>query len=128
MFFELFFAHENMKKMASKVIKPAQIQPKSQFLFLKHLPMRDFFIMTLTTTIHICSANGYANQAFFLLFSRSKVVMKKSSNDTIFCLKRYWVKGHRLSKIWQCFYSRVRNRSRAYGYQFSIFFQALRPY
>ena len=42
-----FFAHENMKKPASKVAKPAQIQPKSQFLFHKNLPPRDFSIMTL---------------------------------------------------------------------------------
>ena len=37
-----------MKKLASKVAKPAQIQPKSQFLFHKNLPLRDFSIMTLT--------------------------------------------------------------------------------
>ena len=36
------FAHENMKKPASKVAKPAQIQPKSQFLFHKNLQRRDF--------------------------------------------------------------------------------------
>jgi hypothetical protein len=30
-------AHENMKKTASKVAEPAQIQPKSQFLFHKNL-------------------------------------------------------------------------------------------
>ena len=35
------------KKLASKVAKPAQIQPKSQFLFHKNLPPRDFSIMTL---------------------------------------------------------------------------------
>ena len=29
-------AHENMKKQASKVAKPAKIQPKSQFLFHKN--------------------------------------------------------------------------------------------
>ena len=37
----------NMKKPASKVAEPAQIQPKSQFLFHKNLPPRDFSIMTL---------------------------------------------------------------------------------
>ena len=47
MFFKKKFAHENMKKTASKVAKPAQIQPKSQFLFNKNLPPRDFSIMTL---------------------------------------------------------------------------------
>ena len=36
-----------MKKPASKVAKPARIQPKSQFLFHKNLPPRDFSIMTL---------------------------------------------------------------------------------
>ena len=35
--------------MASKVAKPAQIQPKSQFLFHKNLAPRDFSIMTLLT-------------------------------------------------------------------------------
>ena len=34
----IFFAQENMKKPASKVAKPAQIQPKSQFLFHKISP------------------------------------------------------------------------------------------
>ena len=47
MFLEFFFAHENMKKTASKVAEPAQIQPKSQFLFYKNLPLRDFSLMTL---------------------------------------------------------------------------------
>ena len=51
MFLKLFFAHENMKKPASKVAKPAQIQPKSQFLFHKNLPPRDFSIMTLIYTL-----------------------------------------------------------------------------
>ena len=39
-----------MKKAASKVAEPAQIQPKSQFLFHKNLPPRDFSIMTLDLT------------------------------------------------------------------------------
>ena len=47
MFSKNFFAHENMKKTASKVAKPAQIQLKSQFLFHINLPPRDFSIMTL---------------------------------------------------------------------------------
>ena len=46
----MFFAHENMKKPASKVAEPAQIQPKSQFLFHKNLPPRDFSLMTLCKT------------------------------------------------------------------------------
>ena len=50
MFFNIFFAHENMKKPASKVAEPAQIQPKSQFLFHKNLPPRDFSLMTLPVT------------------------------------------------------------------------------
>ena len=36
-----------MKKPASKVAEPAQIQPKSQFLFHKNLPPQDFSLMTL---------------------------------------------------------------------------------
>ena len=43
--FLFYFAHENMKKPASKVAKTAQIQPKSQFLFHKNLPPRDFSLM-----------------------------------------------------------------------------------
>ena len=39
-----------MKKTASKVAKLAQIQPKSQFLFHKNLPPRNFYIMTLAAT------------------------------------------------------------------------------
>ena len=46
MFFKKNFAHENMKKPASKVAEPAQIQPRSQFLFHKNLPPRDFSTMT----------------------------------------------------------------------------------
>ena len=40
-----------MKKPASKVAKPAQIQPKSQFLFHKNLPPRDLSIMTLRASV-----------------------------------------------------------------------------
>ena len=47
MFLKKHFAHENMKKQASKVASSDQIQPKSQFLFHKNLPPRDFSIMTL---------------------------------------------------------------------------------
>ena len=36
-----------MKKLASKVAEPAQIQPKSKFLFHENLPPRDLSIMTL---------------------------------------------------------------------------------
>ena len=46
MFLKLCFARENVKKPASKVAKPAQIQPKPQFLFHKNIPQRDFSIMT----------------------------------------------------------------------------------
>ena len=56
MFLKFFFAHENMKKTASKVAEPAQIQPKSQFLFHKNLPPRDFSIMTLVVDMF---GNGY---------------------------------------------------------------------
>ena len=51
MFLRFFFAHEDMKKTGSKVAKPAQVQPKSQFLFHKNLPPRDFSIMTLVPII-----------------------------------------------------------------------------
>ena len=39
MIFKKYFAHENMKKPASKVAELAQIQPKSQFLFHKNLAL-----------------------------------------------------------------------------------------
>ena len=54
MFFKKNFAHENMKKPATKVAKPARIQPKSQFLFHKNLPPRDFSVMTLATAFDFC--------------------------------------------------------------------------
>ena len=47
---KMFFAHENMKKPASKVAEPAQIHPKSQFLFHKNLPPWDLSLMTLIQT------------------------------------------------------------------------------
>ena len=53
MFLKIFFAHENMKKPASKVAEPAQIQPKSQFLFHKNLPPRDFSLMTLIVRTYL---------------------------------------------------------------------------
>ena len=57
-YFFYFFAHENMKKTASKVAhnrlefffqycQSAQIQPRSQFLFHKNLQPREFSIITL---------------------------------------------------------------------------------
>ena len=48
-FLKSFFAHENMKKPASKVAEPAQIQPKSQLLFIKNLPLCE----TLLSSYHI---------------------------------------------------------------------------
>ena len=60
MFLKKNFAHENMKKPASKVahnqpsplfFSTAQIQPNSQFLFDKNLPPRDFSIITLLASI-----------------------------------------------------------------------------
>ena len=48
-----FFAHENMKKPASKFAKSAQIQLESQFRFHKNLPLRDLSIMTLNAD-HAC--------------------------------------------------------------------------
>ena len=55
MFLKIFFAHENMKKTASKVAEPAQIQPKSQFLFHKNLPPQDFSMMTLIGPVEVVS-------------------------------------------------------------------------
>ena len=49
MFLKILFAHENMKKPALKVAEPAQIQPKSQFLFHKNLPPRDTLHMSSKT-------------------------------------------------------------------------------
>jgi hypothetical protein len=51
MFSKKKFARENMKNPASKVAKPAQIQPKSQFLFHKNPPPLDFSIMTLLAVV-----------------------------------------------------------------------------
>jgi hypothetical protein len=56
MFLKQIFAYENMKKLALKVAEPAQIQPKSQFLFHKNLPPRDFSIMTLSISQQSLSA------------------------------------------------------------------------
>ena len=67
MFKKKKFAHENMKKMASKVAKPAQIQPKYQFLFHKNLPPRNFSIMTL---------DGPNTQPFMLFKSKGNFVKK----------------------------------------------------
>ena len=66
MFLKKIFAHENMKKPASKVAEPAQIQPKSQFLFHKNLPPRDFSIMTLDKSItnFLSLMNNNANVKF----------------------------------------------------------------
>ena len=47
------------KKTASKDAEPAQIQPKSQFLFHKNLPPRDFSIMTLATTFRRNENHNY---------------------------------------------------------------------
>ena len=59
MFLKKFFAHENMKKRASKVAEPAQIQPKSQFLFYKNLPPQDFSIMTVSADCLILWGNSW---------------------------------------------------------------------
>ena len=48
-----FFAHENIKNPASKVAEPAQIQPKSQFLFHNNLPPQDFSFMTLNQSSYM---------------------------------------------------------------------------
>ena len=63
MFFNIFFANENMKKPASKVAKPAQIQPKSQFLFHKNFPRRDFSLMTLYVSVGSRKRDLYQSEA-----------------------------------------------------------------
>ena len=57
------FANVNMKKRASKVAEQAQIQPKSQFLFHRNLPPRDFSLMTLVISkvALICQIVGMSN-------------------------------------------------------------------
>ena len=56
-----------MKKPASKVAKPAQIQPKSQFLFHKNLPTGDFSIMTLDISKTL--ANLIKSSFFLVLYA-----------------------------------------------------------
>ena len=63
---KFFFAHESMKRPASKVAEPAQIQPKSQFLFHKNLPPRDFSLMTLVSfeifgALYMCISDSNIN-------------------------------------------------------------------
>ena len=45
------FGPQKHEKPASKFAKLAQIQPKSQYLFHKNLPPRDFSLMTLSWMI-----------------------------------------------------------------------------
>ena len=82
MFFLKKFSHENMKKPASKVAKPAQIQPKSQFLFHKNLPPRDFSIMTSSRM----QMKGLKNTAFFF-------AILKLSLWALYCDKMFKMKG-----------------------------------
>ena len=65
------------KKPASKVAKPAQIQPKSQFLFHKNLPPRNFSIMTLVPSIPVA----------VLVLIKSKF----TDNDSMFLDKIYTI-------------------------------------
>ena len=62
MFLKKIFDHEDTKKPASKVAEPAKIQPKSQFLFHKNLPPRDFSLMTLAVVF-----NDFLNRFHALL-------------------------------------------------------------
>ena len=66
-----------MKKPASKVAEPAQIQPKSQFLFHKNLPPRDFSLMTLTV------GDAFYCQVSYILESHN--LLKKSKYLCLFC-------------------------------------------
>ena len=76
-----------MKKTASKVAKPAQIQPKSQFQFHKNLPTRDFSIMTLTEGLQ--SINQMSYFGFFHMYDLevsnfiSKILELKEGNNQI---------------------------------------------
>ena len=77
MFLKLFFAHENMKNPTSKVAKPAQIQPKSQFLFHKNPPPRDFSIITLQATYIVQKHNNsFKGNLFYLVTSIDLTIYK----------------------------------------------------
>ena len=93
MFFKNVFAHENMKNMkkpASKVVELAQIQPKSQFLFHKNLPPRDFSIKTL--------AKG-------LLFYTTKNFLQAGQSQT-WTIEKWIVMGWRSTLLeWVQFWS-----------------------
>ena len=80
MFLKKNFAHENMKKPASKVAKPAQIQPKSQFLFHKNLPLRDFSIMTLCI-MNLITFTESCKYICFRVVQRAVLEVMKPCND-----------------------------------------------
>ena len=68
-----------MKKPASKVAKPAQIQPKSQFLFHKNLPPRDFSIMTLGGKIFVVRLHEESKcPGIFFLFTQKYIIANSS--------------------------------------------------
>ena len=70
-----------MKKTASKVAKRAQIQPKSQFLFHKNLPPRDFSIMTLVMNNEI---GTYLQPfSFFISSLQGNFLILNSDQDTM---------------------------------------------
>ena len=74
-----------MKKPASKVAKPAKIQPKSQFLFHKKLPSRDFSIMTLPeSSIDNCMAELFPEA--ILIF---ELVLAKTLSSFFFNSKNF---------------------------------------
>ena len=76
---KMFFAHENMKKPASKVAEPAQIQPKSQFLFHKNLPPRDFSLMTLyVVLVSLIFTNKTSMANNWMSFSSSNSALVKN--------------------------------------------------
>ena len=65
------------KNRPQKVVKPAQIQPKSQFLFNKNLPPRDFSIMTLDTLVSS-------------VMSQDQQMSLNSLLNCFFCRKWHW--------------------------------------
>merc|ERR1711894_163891 len=73
-----------MKKPASKVAEPAaQIQPKSQFLFHKNLPPRDFSLMTLvlnSKTKNISKCLDFQKKLIAII-TTSKLYLKFKENN-----------------------------------------------
>ena len=101
MFLKNFFAHENMKKPASKVAEPAQIQPKSQFLFHKNLPPRDFSLMTGTkyedySTFYILGRGRYLNWMFWRRGFWGRYVLPRNYSSSLIW---FWALVHCIASL-----------------------------